>query len=247
MTHKLTFLKVFSLALFGTVCFSASSQAVINFDTGGTAALVKDLIKAEAAAEELKEQVKKTIETAQAIGSDASLTDPLKPASVNSITPSDKQPSVIPENVMKLLKVEDETAEPDSEKVQEEIKKIAFIKSKTPELQKLTRNQQNVLLLRVTTNGYAAANASFRLSEKATEENQKMAEEIAKAGDHIALWNNMAKLQLVMMHKQGEVMQLRTRMLETISAQALIGHEALEDLSEVDVAGENSSSDNQVQ
>ena len=247
MTNKYKFLKVFSLALLGSVCLGGSVQAAINFDTGGTMTLVKDLIRAEAAAEELAEQVKKTVETATAIASDFSLSDPLKPANINSTIPSEEQPSVIPENVMKLLKVEDETSEPDSAAVQEEIKKIAFVKSKTPELQKLTSNQQNVLLLRVATNGYAAANASFKLSEKATEENQKMAEDVAKATDHIGLWNNMAKLQLVMMHKQGEIMLLRTRMLETISAQALLGHEALKDLSDVDVTTTATSSNNTAQ
>lgn len=247
MTRKLTFFKVFSLALLGTACFAMPLRAAINFDTGGTITLVKDLMKAQAAAEEITEQVKKTIETAKAIGSEASLSEPLQAADVNSITPAENQPYEIPENVMKVLKVENETDEPDSQAVQEEIKKIAFIKSKTPELQKLTRNQQNVLLLRVTSNGYAAANASFMASEKATEDNQKMAEEVAKATDHIGLWNNMAKLQLVMMHKQGEVMHLRTRMLETISAQALIGHDAPKDLSNIDVSGGATSSDNQAQ
>ena len=247
MTNKCNFLKVFSLSLLGGVCLSGSVQASINFDTGGTMTLAKDLIRAEAAAEELVEQVKKTIETASSIASDFSLSDPLKPARVNSTIPSEKQPSVIPENVMKLLKVEDETSEPDSAAVQDEIKKIAFVKSKTPELQKLTANQQNVLLLKVAANGYAAANASFKLSEKSTEENQKMAEDVAKATDHIGLWNNMAKLQLVMMHKQGEIMLLRTRMLETISAQALLGHEALVDLSDIDVTTTATSSGSQAQ
>lgn len=241
MTHKLIFLKVFSLTLLGTACLAMPVQAAINFDTGGTMTLVKDLMRAEAAAEELVDQVKKATETAKAIGSEGSLSEALKGANVNSIVSAENKPSVIPESVMKLLKVEDETSEPDSLAVQKEIKKIVFIKTKTPELEKLTRNQQNVLLLEVTSNGYAAANASFLASEKATEENQKMAEEIARATDHIGLWNNMAKLQLVMMHKQGEVMHLRTRMLETISAQALIGQEAQEDLSDVNVAGSSSN------
>lgn len=244
MTHKLTFLKVFSFALLGTVCFATPLWAAINFDTGGTMTLIKDLVKAEAAAEEIVEQGKKIVETAVAIGSEASLSAPLQAANVNSTIPAEEQPSMIPENVMKLLKMDNETAEPDSKAVQEEIKKIAFIKSKTPELEKLTHNQQNVLLLKITANGYAAANASFMASEKATEDNQKMAEEIAKATDHIGLWNNMAKLQLVMMRKQGEVMYLRTRMLETISAQALVGQEAPKDLSDIDVSTSTTSSDN---
>lgn len=247
MTNKSTFLKVLSLALLGTACFSTPLHAAINFDTGGTMALIKDLMKAEAAAEELAEQVKQTIKTAAAIGSDFSLTTPLEKANVDSVVQAEEQPTVIPENVMRLLRVEDETSEPDSLAVQEEIKKIAFIKSKTPELQKLTANQQGVLLLKVTSNAYAAANASFLASEKATEENQRMAEEVAKATDHIGLWNNMAKLQLVMMHKQGEVTHLRTRMLETISAQALVGQEALRDLSDVDVSGGSTSSESQAQ
>ena len=239
MIRNLILLKVFSLSLLGTICFVTPLQAAINFDTGGTMTLIKDLMKAEAAAEELAEQVKKAIETAQAIGSTKSLTEPLTAANVESITPAEKQLSVIPKNVMALFEKIDETSEPDSEDVQEEIAKIAFVKSKTPELQKLTRNQQNVLLLKVLANGYAAANASFAASEKATEENQKMAEEINNATDHIGLWNNMAKLQLVMMHKQGEAMHLRTRMLETISAQALIGHKKLEDVSNIDVTTSN--------
>lgn len=247
MTHNLTFFKVFSLALLGTVCFAVPSWSAINFDIGGTITLAKDMIKAETAAKEIAEQVKQAADTAVAIGSDFSLSDPLKPANVNSTIPPEQQMSVIPENVMKLLKVEDETSEPDSVVVQEEIKKIAFVKTKTPELRKLTRNQQNVLLLKVASSGYATANASFIKSEKATEDNQKMAEEIAKATDHIGLWNNMAKLQLAMMHKQGEVMHLRTRMLETISAQALIGAEALKDVSKIDVASDATSSDNQAQ
>lgn len=244
MINKYKFLKVFSLALLGGVCFNTSAQAAINFDTGGTMTLMRDLVRAEAAAEEFKEQLVMAGETAVSIATDFSLSTPLRPANVNSVISTEAQPSVIPENVMRLLKVEDETSEPDAVAVREEIEKIAFIKSDTPELQKLTSNQQNVLLLRIASNGYAAANASFKLSEKAAEENQKLAEEVAKATDHIGLWNNMAKLQLVMMRKQGEIMLLRTRMLETISAQALLGHEALKDVSNVDVTTTSTSSDN---
>jgi hypothetical protein len=248
MMNKHKFLKVFSLALLGTVFVVKPVMAAINFDTGGTITLVKDLVRAEAAAEELIDQVQSAASTLKEIGSDASLTEGLEAANVSSVMPlsgndMNAWPSIIPQNVQPTLKVGDDGAEPDVTKVREEIEKIAFIKTDRPELEKLTKNQQNVLLLKVASYGYAAATRSFAISENAVEENAKMAEEVANASDHIGLWNKMAKLQLVMMHKQGEIMHLRTRMLESISAQALVGHEALKEVSDINVVSESSSSD----
>ena len=214
-----------------------SAEAGLATDTQSISTKIQDITKAEIRSK-MKEITGQWKDDAnRAIATENSLSQAVSVHAVDSAIQFKEWPSLIPENVQPKLKLEDVEDEPRLEDVQKEVEKVVFVKTKTPQMRKLSRNQQDVLLLKVASYGYAAANKSLEISAQAYEENDKMREEIEKTTDHFGLFMQMAKLELVTMRKQAELLHLHSRLLEASSAAALVNMEEPKDLSNISLAG----------
>ena len=207
-----------------------SASAAPSFDFANLASRIKEGVKIS---QRLKEQEKIIRQQVQALGSmvsEGELTTPMSPPSTASLTSLEEWAPVVPENVAEKLE-KAETEEPDLEAVQDEVENM-----------RLSRNQQNVLLLNALSYAYASANRSLMLSEKSIEENQKIYEEIKNTTTEFGVLSYVAMLQLYSARKMSELLHLQSRQLEVRSTSALINRTKPVDTSDVQLDGGTSAS-----
>ncbi|MBR4926745.1 MAG: hypothetical protein IKY98_00300 [Alphaproteobacteria bacterium] len=218
-----------------------SASAAPSFDFANLASRIKEGVKIS---QRLKEQEKIIRQQVQALGSmvsEGELTTPMSPPSTASLTSLEEWAPVVPENVAEKLE-KAETEEPDLEAVQDEVEKVVYLNTESAKTMRLSRNQQNVLLLNALSYAYASANRSLMLSEKSIEENQKIYEEIKNTTTEFGLLSKVAMLQLYSARKMSELLHLQSRQLEVRSTSALINRTKPVDTSDVQLDGGTSAS-----
>lgn len=236
MTIRNIFLICCSIALLGAVCVSRPVYAGLSENMQSIATKMKQVASSEVVQRQNEAANEREAISNRAIAGEGSLGGTASRPNINSALPMSEWPVIIPKNVLEKTKVSDAETEPSLAEVQAEVEKVVFIKTETQELQKVTRNQQNILLVQVVAYGEAVADRALELSIKADEENQKMQKKVEETTDHLGLFIRMAELELGSMKKQAELLHLHSRLLEINSAAALINKDEPKDLSETSLA-----------
>lgn len=255
MTIKKHFLTYLTATLIGVSCLmGTSAMAAPSYNLQMLPTNLKELLKQEGR-NKLMKYAGEWIEAANnVIGTLRSLTEPFIIPEVNSVTNPKDWISYVPKNVEPLLKAEekniddihkandqglinvyvDEVEEPDIDKVQEEVSKVVFLNNDTPETSKLSRKQQDLLVLKVATNAYGVANKSLELSQNALKERQEWhdrwfgkdgQEGEIRANDHIAAWHFISLMQSVHRRRIRELLYLQSLHLELHTALGLVNQE----------------------
>lgn len=216
MNKSYTFLFLAALLLFT----STAGIAAPSFDTANLTSHLKDLVGRESRNKFMKyaseyvetaNQVMATIDSAKKIAG---------PLNIGTTKYQEWSP-VVPKNVAVPLKEKS----PDLGKVKAEIEKIVFIDMTTPETLRRTKRQQGILLIKILSYSYAAAERSLELSEKANESNEDLLDEINSERDLLALHKQLAQSQMYTTMRVTEILNLQSRMLEIDSMLGLMNKE----------------------
>ncbi len=192
---------------------SSISMAAPSFDTANMVGHMKELVQRESRNELLK-QAGDFVKSANAlVAATNGVLKSIAQISGQSLTPVDEWIPVVPKSVAKLLEPE----KPELEKVEAEIEKLLLIDRSGSEVLKQTTEQQKVMMLKILTYAYAAAERSLDLSGDAYKETQKLKEEIQKHDDVVTMMRQTAVLQMLSTRKMAEILHLHSRMLEVDS------------------------------
>lgn len=234
-THLFSYLTAF-LMITTAAIVPMSASAAPSFDMANLAARVKEGVKIAQRLEEQKNTIKQQVQALGAMVSEGELIRPMTPPSSASLTSLEEWAPVVPENVAKLL-ANAETQEPDLEAVQGEVEKIVYLNTESAKAMRLSRNQQNVLLLNALSYAYASADRSLMLSEESIEENKQLYEGVRTTTTEFGLLSNVAKLQLASARKMAELLHLQSRQLEVRSVAGLLNREKPTDTSNIQLDG----------
>ncbi len=206
---------------------SSISMAAPSFDTANMVGHMKELVQRESRNELLK-QAGDFVKSANAlVAATNGVLKSIAQISGQSLTPVDEWIPVVPKSVAKLLEPE----KPELEKVEAEIEKLLLIDRSGSEVLKQTTEQQKVMMLKILTYAYAAAERSLDLSGDAYKETQKLKEEIQKHDDVVTMMRQTAILQMLSTRKMAEILHLHSRMLEVDSMVGIMKKERPDDLS----------------
>lgn len=197
------------------------SRAAPSFDTANMVGHMKELVFRESRNDLLK-QGGEFVKSANAlVDATKGVIKSIKQITSKSTTPTTEWSPIVPKSVAKLL----EADKPELEKIEAELEKLILIDRSTSETLKQTADQQKVMMLKILSYAYAAAERSLDLSGDAYQETQKLKEEIEKHDDVVTLVRQTAVLQMFSTRKMAEISHLHSRILEIDSIVGIIKKE----------------------
>lgn len=206
---------------------SSVSLAAPSFDTANMVGHMKELVFRESRNELLK-QGGEFVKSANALVAAANgIVKSIEQISGKSMTPVEEWYPIVPKSVAELLKAD----KPDLEKVEAELEKLILIDRTSSETLKQTIDQQKVMMLKILSYAYAAAERSLDLSGDAYKETQELKKKIEEHEDIVTHVRHMAVLQMFSTRKMAEILHLHSRMLEVDSIVGTIKKERPNDLS----------------
>lgn len=206
---------------------SCVSFAAPSFDTANMVGHMKELVERETR-NKLLQQGGDFVKAANAtISAVNGVLKTVNMINSKSLTPVEEWFPVVPKSVAELLKPE----KPDLEKVEAELEKLILIDRTSSETLKQTIDQQKILMLKILTYAYAAAERSLDMSGDAYKETEEMKKAIEESPDVVTNVRQMAVLQMFSTRKMAEILHLHSRMLEVDSMVGIIKKERPDDLS----------------
>ncbi len=234
-THIFSCLTAF-LMITTVIVAPMNASAASSFDFANLASRIKEGVRIAQRLNEQKQIIQQQAQALASMVSEEELMMPMSPPSTNSLTSLEEWAPVVPENVAKELE-KAETEEPDLEAVQDEVEKVVYLNTESARTTRLSRNQQNILLLNALSYAYASAERSLMLSEESIKENEKIYEEIKTTTTEFGLLSKVAMLQLYSARKMAELLHLQSRQLEVRSTSGLLNRTKPVDTSNVPLDG----------
>lgn len=192
-----------------------------SFDISNTVSTMKDLLKKEDRNESLNAVKEFVKSTNNFIAATDGILKSISAISGKSFTPAEEWFPVVPKSVAPLLQEE----KPDQDKVQAEVEKLLLIDRTDSETLKKTIEQQKVMLMKILTYSYAAAERSLDLSGDAYKETEELKKKIEEHEDIVTHVRQTVVLQMLSTRKMSEILHLQSRMLEIDSMMGLIKKE----------------------
>ncbi len=236
-THLFSCLTAFLMLTTVAVMPTTVLAAAPSFDIANLASRVKEGVKISQRLKEQEQTIRQQVQALSSMVSEEELTTLMSPPSTDSLTSLEEWAPVVPENVAQKLE-KAETEEPDLEAVQDEVEKVVYLNTESAKTTRLSRNQQNILLLNALSYAYASAERSLMLSEESIKENEKIYEEIKTTTTEFGLLSKVAMLQLYSARKMAELLHLQSRQLEVRSTGGLLNRTKRVDTSDIQLGNE---------